>query len=157
MTTMMQWVSFVIAPSWQDKINAVPISGGVSLRCPAVLISCHITPSVNNPVNFYAIHFQHRYWCNVRLQYRTWYECCLWQPHGMQESLCNPRFDWQDKQAYLETLLWFRDNIDLSLNQLQLGLQWDFIPEFWWDAWTVIRYIGSILNSLKQEDLSWNF
>ena len=92
---MTQWVSFVVVPSWWDKMVAVLISGGESLWCSAMLISCHITPSTNNPrQSICSINIAAMSCSNI---YRAWYERCLWQPHGMQESLGNtPRSDWWD-------------------------------------------------------------
>ena len=47
---MTQWVSCVIVPSWQDKMVAVFFSDGVSIWHSAMLILCHIAPSMNNPM-----------------------------------------------------------------------------------------------------------
>ena len=54
MSTMTQWLSFVIVPSWWAKMGAGPISGGVLLCHPVMSIPFQIAPSVNNPVDSYA-------------------------------------------------------------------------------------------------------
>ena len=73
----------------------------------------------------YAIHLQHQYSFDVMLQYSAWYECCLWQPHEMQESLRNTaRFDLWDKQTYLdlEALFWFRDSLSfMAIKPIAVG------------------------------------
>ena len=55
MSTMTQWLSFVIVPSWWAKMGARPICGGVLLWRPAMPIPFQIAPSVNNPVESYAV------------------------------------------------------------------------------------------------------
>ena len=71
MLALMQCVSFVIGPSWWDKMDAGPISGGVSYydaqRYSAIL------HSVNKLICFYAVHLQLQYCCNITLQYRALY------------------------------------------------------------------------------------
>ena len=44
---------------------------------------------VYKPICFYAVNLQLQYCCNIILQYHALCESCLWQPHGMKESLCN--------------------------------------------------------------------
>ena len=50
MSTMMQWVSFVLAPILWDKMVAARICDSVMMPSNAD-IPCHITPSLDNPVD----------------------------------------------------------------------------------------------------------
>ena len=106
MPTLMQCVSFVVRPSWLDKMGAGPISGDV------IMTPSNIVPyrSINKTICFYAVYLQFQYCCNVMP--------CVNVAYGNHMACKNHCAIYQDlvddvMQTYLEAPLWLGDNIGL--------------------------------------------